>query len=827
LFVEKRTASISIPSIIIVSVFFSCSRRENMGVLCLFVQEQRSKINLFLHSNDELSPYQTLLISKHFSKYIQKITDARGDVVLLNRFRAMFLLLNEVYVVAVCYSSDYPFDALRCISHAKKLLFETCKSVEVTASTVFRKYGQVMLAFEELLHENNTFKDPSKAMEIVSKNKLSDTVVPTNSLMNTIMTNPRLRRGTIRKIETDIEQNVNLNWIETRKRTEVHKKRFDNLEKFSFETCADEAAKEAELLLSYFDDGFSAPTEEPLPNFNNRTRNQSTLDSRDNGISSTRLKQLSTLTKSNLEMLDDTFGTLVTPTFNSSFIVKHHQKSMEMDVNGTNGVLPFTTNGNMEEPKKKLENFNLLRPETESPDNSESSSDTFTVSSTSCSVAQNNRNSLSSISSIFVDSPPNYSKPAMSTNNMSNANILDDFFSSSNNNAPATALKPGNVAPVKSNTQEKISSISVDLDELFSGLPSSTTESTNIPPSSNLSSSSSKVIPPPPPSQDFSTTSQSKRSTYENNNKQQEQKKVIPPPHINKPVQAPAFDPSQILKKFEERAQVIYLTAVVQEKIEVVYMGANRTKYQLIGEILVKPFTSDQSHGLTQHDFVLSLSKTDKICTIRCNTKYCQQIKQNEYNFKCQVPSADIAKNPVTLLKYKLQENIQPMPIMVQPRYKVQNDVMSIIVKYKVNPETPLKDISLLIQPIMKEHLDGGLSVVAAKSKPEGRWAQQHQKLLWRLQDISFNPEQKQGEMLVAKFKMNKNPLTGFDPKYAPGPILIKLHSHGRVFGGVYVEGGDSKRNAVTNQVFVGGCEYSIDCPDFQIVMTPDQLITS
>jgi hypothetical protein len=76
-FVCGEENTININTINIVSVFFSWSRRENMGVLCLFVQEQRSKINLFLHSNDELSPYQTLLISKHFSKYIQKITDAR------------------------------------------------------------------------------------------------------------------------------------------------------------------------------------------------------------------------------------------------------------------------------------------------------------------------------------------------------------------------------------------------------------------------------------------------------------------------------------------------------------------------------------------------------------------------------------------------------------------------------------------------------------------------------------------------------------------------------------------------------------------------------
>jgi hypothetical protein len=94
-----------------------------MGVVSLFVQEQRSRLNMFLHSRDEISQHQSLLISNEFAKSIQTNTDVRGDVILLQRFRAIFVLLNEVYVVSVCYIDDYQFDAMRCCNNAKSYVY--------------------------------------------------------------------------------------------------------------------------------------------------------------------------------------------------------------------------------------------------------------------------------------------------------------------------------------------------------------------------------------------------------------------------------------------------------------------------------------------------------------------------------------------------------------------------------------------------------------------------------------------------------------------------------------------------------------------------------
>jgi hypothetical protein len=525
---------------------------------------------------------------------------------------------------------------------------------------------------------------------------------------------------------------------------------------------------------------------------------------------------MSVLTKGNLEMLDDTFSNLVTPTY----------------VPPPRPVLPkFVKPDYDEDRNKKLESdFNLLRVDTESPDNSESS-DTFTVTSTSGAVYStgSNRNSVSS----YLESPA--SKNSTGSNSISFGELDNFFNNAAANNTNNRPLPPFNPPITKQPPTQKPPATLISLEDL---LDAPDIVAPSIPPMQPMQPIPFQQRPLVQPNINFNNEPVSKPPTVLPPPPQIYQKKEVPsvtqqqpvirPEPVKsepkRPVQLPAFDPSQIMKRFEERASVIYLTAVVKEKLEVVYTGNNRTKYQLIGEVMVKPFSSDKTHGVQQHDFTLSLSRVDKIASVRCNPKYCEQFS-NEYNFKCQVPANEVDKNPVVLLRYKLHDNIQPMPIILQPKFKLSSgdNTMTLMVKYKVNPDTPLRNLSLLIQPVMKEHADKQLSVVAAQSKPEGRWTQQQQKLLWRLSDIRFNPEEKQGSSLMAKFKMSSDPTTF--TTYVPGPILIKLNTEGATFGGVYVEGGDSKRNAVTNQVFVGGCEYGIECTDFQYILTQESLV--
>ena len=59
-------------------------------------------------------------MSVQFSKLVATVTDIKGEIILFDNYRAVFTLLNEVYVVTVGYKKEYPFDILSCCEKAKK-----------------------------------------------------------------------------------------------------------------------------------------------------------------------------------------------------------------------------------------------------------------------------------------------------------------------------------------------------------------------------------------------------------------------------------------------------------------------------------------------------------------------------------------------------------------------------------------------------------------------------------------------------------------------------------------------------------------------------------
>lgn len=161
-----------------------------------------------------------------------------------------------------------------------RILFETCKGVEVTVGTIYRKYGQVMLALEELLHESDTFREPTREIDIVSKNKLTDTGPSmVQSMANrpsaiTTSSSSSSRRTTIFSSSNnsgavngggggavdELNSSFNTEWIETKKLTSVHQKRFEILERFSFESSDTDMpikVEDDDLFTSQFGDDFS------------------------------------------------------------------------------------------------------------------------------------------------------------------------------------------------------------------------------------------------------------------------------------------------------------------------------------------------------------------------------------------------------------------------------------------------------------------------------------------------------------------------------------------------------------------------------------------
>jgi hypothetical protein len=93
-----------------------------------------------------------------------------------------------------------------------------------------------------------------------------------------------------------------------------------------------------------------------------------------------------------------------------------------------------------------------------------------------------------------------------------------------------------------------------------------------------------------------------------------------------------------------------------------------------------------------------------------------------------------------------------PQPIILQPKFKITDDntIVNLNIRYKVNPATPLKQVSLLVAPASKEVSDIGISAIAANSKPEGRWTVTQQRLLWHLKDLEPNVD----DTLRARFKV-------------------------------------------------------------------------
>ncbi|KAL0486874.1 SYP1 [Acrasis kona] len=632
---------------------------------------------MFLHSRDELSQNQALEISSQFAKSIQTNIEVRGDLVLLQKFRAVFVLLNEVYVVSVCHLDDYPFDATRCCNNAKSLLFEACKGVEVTVPAIYKKYGQVLLALEELLNEPNTFQKSAIASDIVNKSRFMDVspVQRTDSILGKF---GRQRSGTVKKIESNIETNINTNWQEALKHTDVNSNRMEVLSKLSFNTdVVVPTAKNFDM----FNSSFLAPDSDYKPH---RFR-----------------RSLSTLSTS----------TPVTPPRSPP-----PRLSLTM-VDGFDSLKP------------KLAKFELMRVETDTDD----------LTDTDTNLAQ---------------TPVTTTPAAPSAQNKSPnlLDLLDDIGSS---------LPPPTLLPT---THGRSTSLADFLD----------------------SPSTPPIMPIPVPMADM----------------------------FDEPVIQPIMLPIPIPDPNANRAQIIPLKVVVVEKIDVVYKGTAREQYTLLGEIRVKTFSVD-THAVPAHEFTLHLEDTQKIAKVICNPKFCKQESPQEFKFTCNVPSNALSRDieapnaSLTLIKYKLLDNMCPLPLLLQPKFKLTDDntVLSLMIRYKVNPSTPLKFVSMLVSPSTKS--DGSVVALNAVSKPEGRWTNTQQRLLWRLENLQPNAD----DTLRARFKMNCNVEANGQP-FLPGNVLLKFKTNeGCCFGCFKVAGGDSKRNN-KGQVFVGGCEYVIENGD-------------
>ena len=208
-----------------------------------------------------------------------------------------------------------------------------------------------------------------------------------------------------------------------------------------------------------------------------------------------------------------------------------------------------------------------------------------------------------------------------------------------------------------------------------------------------------------------------------------------------------------------------------------------------------------------------------KIAKIVCNPKIAKELTDNgdvtSHTFECNVNGQEInpkSQNAV-ILKYKLKEHLNLVPFKLRPLYfmatKDGQTMLNISIDYIVNPSTPLDKLSFLIRVCTSSEQ----ITLKSQSKPEGRWNPTRQELL-------INVEQPGAKgSVVAKFLLNREVK---DVNDLQTEFLCKFNANG-LLAGFSVEGGESKRSA-HNQVFLGGCEYSITTPSWRYRITPENL---
>lgn len=131
-----------------------------MTVLSVFVQEQRHKSNLFLLSKNELSQQQAVLLSNQFAKMISNVTEIKGQLNLFNTYRAVFSLLNEVYIVVIGYLRDYPYEVVSCSELVKSAIYQYCKGFEfVTPKLLTKNYLVVYQQLEDIFYQKLEMKE--------------------------------------------------------------------------------------------------------------------------------------------------------------------------------------------------------------------------------------------------------------------------------------------------------------------------------------------------------------------------------------------------------------------------------------------------------------------------------------------------------------------------------------------------------------------------------------------------------------------------------------------------------------------------------------------
>ncbi|KAF2071997.1 hypothetical protein CYY_006686 [Polysphondylium violaceum] len=129
-----------------------------MTISGIVIQQHDGTI-LFSNVREYLSPDKALLAAKAFKNHISLNDDhfitkgstnhLTGSIVVLNMYRVHYMILNDIFILAISQANDNPYEGSVYLVRVKRVLWTVSK--ELLIHNIMKKYTEVYFALERVL----------------------------------------------------------------------------------------------------------------------------------------------------------------------------------------------------------------------------------------------------------------------------------------------------------------------------------------------------------------------------------------------------------------------------------------------------------------------------------------------------------------------------------------------------------------------------------------------------------------------------------------------------------------------------------------------------
>ncbi|EGG25413.1 hypothetical protein DFA_03662 [Cavenderia fasciculata] len=154
-----------------------------MAIVGLIVQNHNGNV-LFQNVREYLSHEKANIASKAFIDQITSYDDAfisrgttshlTGSIVVLNMYRIYYMILNEIYILAISQANDNPYEGALYLARAKRVLLAVSK--ELTEVQIQRKYSEVYFALERVLFGEDGVEVLTQRLSDVQPHSISNRI---------------------------------------------------------------------------------------------------------------------------------------------------------------------------------------------------------------------------------------------------------------------------------------------------------------------------------------------------------------------------------------------------------------------------------------------------------------------------------------------------------------------------------------------------------------------------------------------------------------------------------------------------------------------------